>query len=110
MTCCPIVGMGIMKVLTDVEQLCCHHLPGWFASPGMSYAKIASFYADPVKRDCDSKGYETSVYARSIATDTGLIWAARRARNMTARQSRYFFQQASELLKTRIVAKLALGG
>jgi hypothetical protein len=65
-------------VLTDVERLCNVHIPRWLASPGMGADKIASFYADPVKRACDESSAARSFHLRSLSTDEGLAWRARR--------------------------------
>jgi 2-polyprenyl-6-methoxyphenol hydroxylase-like FAD-dependent oxidoreductase len=77
-TACPAVGVGANKVLTDVERLCNVHIPRWLASPGMGVDKIASFYADPVKRACDENSAARSFFLRSLSTDEGLSWRARR--------------------------------
>jgi 2-polyprenyl-6-methoxyphenol hydroxylase-like FAD-dependent oxidoreductase len=77
-TACPAVGVGANKVLTDVERLCNVHIPRWLASPGMGVEKIASFYADPIKRACDESSAARSFYLRSLSTDEGLAWRARR--------------------------------
>jgi 2-polyprenyl-6-methoxyphenol hydroxylase-like FAD-dependent oxidoreductase len=77
-TACPAVGVGANKVLTDVERLCNVHIPRWLSSPGMGADKIASFYADPVKRACDESAAARAVHLRSLSTDEGLAWRARR--------------------------------
>jgi 2-polyprenyl-6-methoxyphenol hydroxylase-like FAD-dependent oxidoreductase len=77
-TACPAVGVGANKVLTDVERLCNVHIPRWLASPGMGVDKIASFYADPVKRACDENSAARSFYLRSLSTNEGMAWRARR--------------------------------
>ena len=77
-TACPAVGVGANKVLTDVERLCNVHIPRWLASPGMGVEKIASFYADPIKRACDENSAARSFYLRSLSTDEGLAWRGRR--------------------------------
>ncbi len=77
-TACPAVGVGANKVLTDVERLCNAHIPHWLASPGMGVEKLASFYADPVKRACDENSAARAFRLRSLSTDEGLAWRARR--------------------------------
>ncbi len=77
-TACPAVGVGANKVLTDVERLCNVHIPRWLASPGMGTEKLASFYADPIKRACDESSAARAFYLRSLSTDEGLAWRARR--------------------------------
>jgi hypothetical protein len=77
-TSCPAAGTGAGKAFTDVERLCNIHVPRWLATPGMGEEKIAAFYADPVKRACDSHSVAMAYYVRSIAVDPGLLWQARR--------------------------------
>ena len=80
-TTCPAPGVGVRRVLTDVERLCRVHLPGWLASPGMGAGKIAAFYDDPVKRRSDAAAIRASHFSRAMAVETGPLWAARRRRN-----------------------------
>jgi 2-polyprenyl-6-methoxyphenol hydroxylase-like FAD-dependent oxidoreductase len=75
---CPAAGTGADKVFTDVERLCNVHVPRWMATPGMGVDKIAQFYADPVKLACDRFSFGKAFSARSVSTDEGLPWAARR--------------------------------
>jgi 2-polyprenyl-6-methoxyphenol hydroxylase-like FAD-dependent oxidoreductase len=77
-TSCPAPGTGVSKVFTDVERLCNVHVPRWLATPGMGADKIAAFYDDPVKRACDADSTARAFYVRSLATDAGILWQARR--------------------------------
>ena len=77
-TSCPAAGTGVNKVLTDVERLCNIHIPGWLSTPGMGEAKIAAFYDDPVKRASDAQSTAKAYYLRSLCTESGLPWRARR--------------------------------
>lgn len=77
-TSCPAVGMGVGKVLTDVERLCNVYIPRWLESPGMGTDKIAAFYADPVKQASEEYSRNKAFFMRSLYTKPGLIWTARR--------------------------------
>jgi 2-polyprenyl-6-methoxyphenol hydroxylase-like FAD-dependent oxidoreductase len=77
---CPATGMGMVRLLTDIEQLCRLHLPRWLLSPGMAAEKIAKFYRDPIKQACDAKALHDSEYRRKVSTETGLRWTVHRAR------------------------------
>jgi 2-polyprenyl-6-methoxyphenol hydroxylase-like FAD-dependent oxidoreductase len=77
---CPATGMGMVRLLTDIEQLTTVHVPKWLETPGMSAAKIATFYDDPVKRACDAKALHDSEYRRSVSTETNLRWQLHRLR------------------------------
>lgn len=77
-TPCPATGTGSLKVFTDVERLCNHHVPAWLATPGMGVEKIATFYADPVKRTCDAFSAAKAFDLRALSTGSGLAWSLRR--------------------------------
>jgi len=77
-TSCPAAGTGARKVLVDVERLCNVHVPAWLATPGMNAAKIASFYDDPVKRDCDTRSAAKAFQLRSFSIDPAWSWTAMR--------------------------------
>ncbi len=74
-TSCPAAGTGCNKVFTDVERLCHVHIPDWLASAGMDDDKIAAFYADEVKTDCDAACEAKAFFLRSLSTETGLALA-----------------------------------
>jgi 2-polyprenyl-6-methoxyphenol hydroxylase-like FAD-dependent oxidoreductase len=77
-TSCPAAGTGCNKVFTDVERLCNTHIPDWLATPGMAREKIENFYDDPVKNACDKHSAAKAYFLRSLSTETGLAWQARR--------------------------------
>jgi 2-polyprenyl-6-methoxyphenol hydroxylase-like FAD-dependent oxidoreductase len=77
-TSCPAAGTGCNKVFTDVERLCNVHIPRWLASDGMGAEKIAAFYDDADKRACDVASTAKAYYLRSLSTDEGFAWRARR--------------------------------
>ncbi|KQT45564.1 hypothetical protein ASG52_15555 [Methylobacterium sp. Leaf456] len=98
-TTCPAPGVGVRRVLTDVERLAQVHLPGWLASPGMDAVKIGAFYDDPVKRASDAAAIRASVFSRAMAVEPGPLWTARRLRNGWVRR-------AASLFGTRIAEVL----
>jgi 2-polyprenyl-6-methoxyphenol hydroxylase-like FAD-dependent oxidoreductase len=71
-TSCPAAGTGALKVLTDVERLCNHHIPQWLQTPGMGEAKIAAFYDDPIKQACDQFAAHKAVCMKNFALDATL--------------------------------------
>jgi 2-polyprenyl-6-methoxyphenol hydroxylase-like FAD-dependent oxidoreductase len=77
-TSCPVTGTGTDKVFTDVERLCNVHIPDWLATEGMDEAKIAAFYDDPVKTECDAWSAAKAYSFRSVTIDNGLFWRAQR--------------------------------
>ncbi|MET2832642.1 FAD-dependent oxidoreductase [Mesorhizobium shangrilense] len=85
-TSCPAAGTGVSRLLTDVEQLCTVHVPQWMASPGMASAKIATFYADPVKQAMDAHGLHLAQFRRSLTIQNDLRWRARRQLHFSRRR------------------------
>ena len=71
-TSCPAAGTGARKVLTDVERLCNVYIPKWLATPGTGVDKIAMFYDDAVKRECDQASLDKAYSLRSLCIDTSL--------------------------------------
>lgn len=97
-TTCPAPGVGIQRVLNDVDRLCAH-LPGWMATPGMSRTKIERYYDDPLKQAMDARGVGLSHYSRAIVTEEGLAWTARRLRNAVVRKGLYAVAGAMRRLR-----------
>ena len=75
---CPGSGTGTDKVFTDVSQLCNVYIPRWLASRGMDAAKIAAFYDDPVKQECDAWAEAKAFKLRSVTIENSLFWKAQR--------------------------------
>jgi len=53
-------------------------IPHWLSSDGMNAAKIAGFYADPVKQACDAWSAAKAFDFRSVSTATSPYWTAQR--------------------------------
>jgi 2-polyprenyl-6-methoxyphenol hydroxylase-like FAD-dependent oxidoreductase len=100
-TSCPAAGTGANKVFTDVERLCNVHIPRWLATPGMGEEKIARFYDDEVKRVCDAHSTAKAYYLRSLSTDGGLSWQARRWTRFVGQLGIGTLRQARERLAMR---------
>lgn len=77
-TSCPAAGTGTTKVFTDVERLCNFYIPKWLASDGMDVEKIAEFYNDSEKMDCEARCLAKAYHLRSLSIDDGVTWRARR--------------------------------
>ena len=77
-TSCPAAGTGLNKVFTDVERLCNVHIPSWLATPGMAEDKTAAFFDDEIKRAADDFSHDKAFFLRSLSTEDGLPWRARR--------------------------------
>ena len=77
-TACPVTGTGTDKVFTDVERLCNVHIPAWLTTHGMAENKIAAFYDDPIKTECDAWSIAKAYHFRSVSIDDGIYWRAQR--------------------------------
>ena len=75
---CPGSGTGTDKVFTDVAQLCSVHIPNWLATDGMGADKIAQYYADPLKLECDAWANGKAFKLRSVTIENSLYWRAQR--------------------------------
>jgi 2-polyprenyl-6-methoxyphenol hydroxylase-like FAD-dependent oxidoreductase len=100
-TSCPAAGTGCNKVFTDVERLCNVHIPRWLGTPGMGKEKIAAFYDDAVKIACDKFSADKAYYLRSLSTETGLAWRARRGGKFVAHLGKGALRQAGERLSLK---------
>jgi len=76
---CPASGTGMTRILNDVERLAGTHLPQWLRTPGMDAAKIAAFYADPLKQAVDKSSLRASLMGRRSALDQSFPWRIRRS-------------------------------
>lgn len=85
-TSCPATGMGVTRLLTDVDRLCNVHIPQWLATPGMGKEKIATFYSDPTKRDVDAQAIRMAYFRRSLTIDRSLRWKFRRQEHFVRRR------------------------
>jgi 2-polyprenyl-6-methoxyphenol hydroxylase-like FAD-dependent oxidoreductase len=104
-TTCPGAGNGVTRVLTDVDQLCKVHVPRWFASPGMTAAKISEFYDDPVKQACDAWCSRMAEYGRSFAIDGSPMWRARRWKAFLRPQLRAWNKRSDTRRRGLTIAK-----
>lgn len=95
-TSCPAAGTGTNKVFTDVERLCNHYIPEWLTTEGMGEDKIAAFYDDPVKTGCDAWSTAKAFHLRSLSTDNGVSWRARRWARFIVRAGEGALRQLSD--------------
>jgi 2-polyprenyl-6-methoxyphenol hydroxylase-like FAD-dependent oxidoreductase len=103
-TTCPVTGTGTDKVFTDVERLCNVHIPAWLATDGMDADKIASYYDDPVKRDCDAWSAAKAVNFRALSIEREFYWSARR----WARFLAWFGEGLLRRIRNRLTAEPGL--
>jgi hypothetical protein len=58
----PATGMGLSKVLTDVDALCTRHAPEWLSTGRVRRGDVRGYYADPEKVACDRKALDAWRY------------------------------------------------
>lgn len=74
---CPTSGMGVSKILTDVDCLG-RYVPEWLQTSGMDVDKISNFYGDRRKRVCDEATIHLAQNWRELSTNTSYLWHLRR--------------------------------
>jgi 2-polyprenyl-6-methoxyphenol hydroxylase-like FAD-dependent oxidoreductase len=74
---CPSTGLGLDKVLTDVDVLS-RCVPHWFETPGMGVDKLVDFYNHPRKLAADSRALQRAHNQRCAAVDSSLRWQIHR--------------------------------
>jgi 2-polyprenyl-6-methoxyphenol hydroxylase-like FAD-dependent oxidoreductase len=77
-TACPATGLGVSKILTDVDVLSTC-IPRWLATPGMGTDKLGDFYNHPSKLAADSLALQRAHHDRSLAVDPSLRWRIHRS-------------------------------
>jgi 2-polyprenyl-6-methoxyphenol hydroxylase-like FAD-dependent oxidoreductase len=70
---CPSTGMGLDKILTDVDALA-ECVPRWIATPGMGPDKLADFYHHPRKHGIDAQALQNANQHRQAVMDRSLRW------------------------------------
>jgi 2-polyprenyl-6-methoxyphenol hydroxylase-like FAD-dependent oxidoreductase len=95
---CPGSGTGTDKVFTDVAQLCSVHIPNWLGTSGMGMDKIAQYYADPLKLECDAWATGKAFKLRSVTVENSLYWRAQRWARFLGRLGEGIVRRARETL------------
>jgi 2-polyprenyl-6-methoxyphenol hydroxylase-like FAD-dependent oxidoreductase len=75
---CPATGLGLSKVLTDVDVLS-RCIPCWLATPGMGTGKLVDLYNHPRKLATDSRALQRSHNERCVSIDSSLRWQIHRS-------------------------------
>ena len=75
---CPATGLGLSKVLTDVDILSTC-IPRWLATPGMGNEKLIDLYHHPRKLALDSRALRRAHDERCVAVDPSLRWQIHRS-------------------------------
>lgn len=76
---CPSTGLGLSKLLTDVEVLA-ECAPSWFSTPGLGPEKTSQYYRHPRKLAMDRHALQAADYERRFSSDRSLRWRIHRLR------------------------------
>lgn len=76
---CPSTGMGLSKILTDIEVLS-DCVPSWFSSAGMGKDKLRQYFEHDRKRSTDAQAVFNAHYRRNACTARTARWRIHRAR------------------------------
>lgn len=68
----PTSGMGVTKVLRDVDALG-QYVPEWLQTAGVGIEKISDFYRDPGKCACDERSIRLARRWRELSTNTSYL-------------------------------------
>lgn len=83
-TSCPAIGNGMSCAMVDVIRLR-DHVAEWLKTPGMSAAKIASFYSDSIKAANDIRTHRLAIQRRDAVLGTTPIGRLRREAHFALR-------------------------
>lgn len=108
-TSCPAAGTGTTKVFNDVQLLGNTYIPRWLASEGMDSDKIAAFYANPEKLDCEQACLAKAYHLRSLSTENGLSWRAQRLARFAVRLSDGIARSIRRRIPKRTAGRLPSG-
>ena len=102
-TSCPAAGTGTTKVFTDVQRLCNEYIPRWLSTEGMDAEKIAGFYRDPEKMDCEARCLAKAYHLRSLSIDESLYWRTQRWARFIVRLAHGIGRSVQKPLSARTV-------
>lgn len=75
---CPSTGMGLTKVLTDVDVLCNECLPDWFKASAIGAERTAEFYGVARKAAVDAEAVRLALAGRESVLGSSIHWWIRR--------------------------------
>lgn len=100
-TSCPAAGLGVSRLLTDVERLC-RHVPGWLREGTFSAKDISAFYDDPEKQAMDGLCLIMADFRRGLTTGTDISSRVARQLHFTRRHAMHVIDTVSPALAARL--------
>lgn len=102
LTSCPASGLGVSRLLTDVERLCCAYIPQWMTETSIDHTRIATYYDDPEKLDMDINSARMTDHHFNLATKTDVGWRLRRQFHFVRRRVLYGIESISPALAAKL--------
>jgi 2-polyprenyl-6-methoxyphenol hydroxylase-like FAD-dependent oxidoreductase len=102
LTSCPATGLGVSRLLTDIERLCTTYIPRWMTEASVDRARIAAYYDDPEKHAMDIRALRTGEHNHSLATSDEMPWRARRQFHFMRRRMLHGIESISPALATKL--------
>ena len=75
---CPVLGLGVTRILTGIRQLAQQHWPNWQGRAPLTRAQIEDYYSDPIIQHLAENSIYASKFVHSLSTRTGAYWRLRR--------------------------------
>lgn len=75
---CPSTGLGLSKVLTDIDVLCQEFVPRWMAGSAIPAEEVAAFYRHERKTTMDDFALQQALAGRESVLSNSLHWRLRR--------------------------------
>ncbi|MFK0160993.1 FAD-dependent oxidoreductase [Rhizobium sp. NPDC090279] len=102
LTSCPATGLGVSRLLTEVERLCAVHIPQWMAEASIDGARIAAYYADPEKLEMDANVLRTADHNFNLRARNDLGWRLRRQFHFMRRRILSGIESLSPAVATKL--------
>ena len=101
-TSCPAAGIGVSRLLSDVERLCHVHLPRWMRGGAFAASDLATFYDDPDKRAMDLYALQMADFRRGLTIGTDLGAQLARGFHFARRRALHMVDALSPSLAARL--------
>ncbi|MBB3569218.1 NAD(P)/FAD-dependent oxidoreductase [Rhizobium sp. BK491] len=102
LTSCPATGLGVSRLLTDVERLCRTYVPQWMTETAIDHTRIAAYYDDPKKADMDIGSVQMADRHFNLTAKTDVGWRLRRQFHITRRRILYGIESISPALAAKL--------
>lgn len=102
LTSCPATGLGVSRLLTDVERLCRAYIPQWMTETAIDHTKITAYYDDLEKVDMDLRSVQMARRHFNLTAKVNVGWRLRRQLHITRRRILYGIESISPALAAKL--------